>query len=168
LLVVRRPSLARVTQPFDKPFQRNPSDRRERSAERSAELTPKPHVEASGERSGQAPSLHSREPVRGIDEPIHNPRLSDGVARVGDHVQLGLGPGPVQVPGAGQGADDVVAPLDDDPRDMADFSYVPQELVLLQEGMVDKVMAFNAGEGQAELVLPEPSGQALVKEELTG
>lgn len=76
--------------------------------------------------------------------------------RVGDHVQLGLGPGAVQVPGAGHGADDVVAPLYDDPRDMADFLHIPQQLVGLQEGVVDKVMALDAGEGQAEFVLPEP------------
>ena len=75
--------------------------------------------------------------------------------RVRHDDELGLRPGPVEGPGALQRADDVVTPLDDDGRDVADAVDVLEELAFAQEALVDEIMALDPGKGVGEGILAE-------------
>jgi hypothetical protein len=69
-----------------------------------------------------------------------------------DDVQLGLGPCPVQGPGAGDRRHDVEPSLGDPARDVADAADVLQQPAFLgEEAAVGEVPAFDAGEGDREL-----------------
>src|SRR5690348_10537144 len=62
----------------------------------------------------------------------------------------------MQVPGALHGTDDVVAPLYDDARDVADAVHVVEELAVgAEESAVDEIMAFDACECLGEAILVE-------------
>ena len=77
------------------------------------------------------------------------------MARGGTDDKLGPGPRPVQGPGLLDGADHVVAPVHDDPGDIAEPVGILEQLVLAQEGVVHEVVAFDAGQAQ---------GRGLVRE----
>src|SRR5271155_4648621 len=67
------------------------------------------------------------------------------MAGIADDVQAGFGPGAVQVPGAAQRTDDIVAALHDVARNMPDALAVAQQLIVpAQKSAVDEIMTFNA------------------------
>ncbi len=68
------------------------------------------------------------------------------MAGVGDDLEVGLGPGVGELLGGRQRADHVVAALDDRRRQVADARQIAQELAVLQETAVHKVVALEAGQ----------------------
>src|SRR5215471_12043848 len=74
----------------------------------------------------------------------------------------------MQGPGALDGADDVVAALDDDARNVPDARGLCEELAFADEATVYEVMALDAGEGFGELVLAVVVDHALVEEKTGG
>ena len=90
----------------------------------------RPRVPAPRRRRYRAePLLRPAEAVGGEDEFVEGAGLGGGVAGVGDDAQLSLGPGAVQLPGGFDGADDVVAALDDDSRQVTDAANVGEQLI---------------------------------------
>ena len=73
------------------------------------------------------------------------------MARVGHHDQFRAGPGLVEFPGRAHGADEVIAPLDDDAGNAGEALGIPQELCWLQEGLVDEVMTLDARQGEGKV-----------------
>src|ERR1043165_9674954 len=105
--------------------------------------------------------------VRRADQLVDDAGLGDGVAGVGDDAEVGLGPGAVQVPGAAHGADHVVAPLDDDGRDVSYLPDVLDEVVVRrEEGVVHEVLTLDAREGERELRVGELLDGRVVEEQL--
>src|SRR5215207_5164625 len=105
--------------------------------------------------------------VRRAHQLVDDAGLGDGVAGVGDDAEVRLGPRLVQLPGAEDGADHVVAPLDDDGRDVADAADVLDEVVVgREEGVVHEVVALDAREGERELGVGELLDGGVVEEEL--
>ena len=70
----------------------------------------------------------SGEAIGGDDESFGDAGLADGVAGVRHDDQLCFRPGAMEVPGALDRADDIVAALDDDARDVADAVDLFEEL----------------------------------------
>jgi hypothetical protein len=95
------------------------------------------------------------EPVGRRDKGGSDTGLEGGVAGIGDDIELGPRPGAVQFPGGAQGADEVVAPLDDDPGDIGQVIGVAQELIGLQEGPVDEVVTLDARQTQGHMGVGE-------------
>src|SRR5690606_28197525 len=73
------------------------------------------------------------EAVHGVDEGVGYALFRDGMARVGDDDEFGLGECAVQVPGGGHRANDVVAALDDNDRRVEDLIHVCEEVVIARE-----------------------------------
>src|SRR5215212_5747400 len=106
-------------------------------------------------------------PVRRAHQLVDDAGLGDGVAGVGDDPEVGLGPGFVQLPRTEDGADHVVAPLDDDGRDVTYLADVLDEVVVRrEEGVVHEVVALDAREGERELRVGELLDGRVVEEEL--
>src|SRR5579885_3352801 len=119
---------------------------------------------AGGARKGEAClALQALgEPVGGLDQGAGDAALEGRVAGVGHADEIRFGPGAVQVPGAADRADHVVAAVDDHRRDVPYAPHVFQELrVAVEPALVDEVVALYAGEGLR--VLPEAGGEALVE-----
>ena len=86
---------------------------------------------------------------------IGDARLGGRMAGIADDLQLAVGPGLVQRPGVVQRADGVVAAMHDDARQMGDLRHVTQQLVRLEKGVVDEVVALDTGDGQRSVRLAE-------------
>ena len=89
------------------------------------------------------------------------------MSRVGDDPQIRLGPREVELPRAHRRTDDVVAPLDDDGRDVADRVDVLDEPVVgLEEGVVDEVVALDARERDRFVRIAEVGDRRVVWDQL--
>src|SRR5262249_10869813 len=92
------------------------------------------------------------EEVRGLHQAIDDAWLHGRVPGVGDDVVLRFRPAPVEIPGGDRRAHDVVAPLDDDARDMPDPLDVVEQLIrMAQERAVDEVVALDPRERIREI-----------------
>ena len=91
------------------------------------------------------------------------------MAAVGSDDEFGFGPGAVEGPGAFHGADDVVAALHDHAGDVADARGVTQQVIVgFEKAFVEKIVDFDAGEGEGELVLFVVAAEIGVGKELGG
>uniref|UniRef100_A0A0N4ZXN9 ELFV_dehydrog_N domain-containing protein n=1 Tax=Parastrongyloides trichosuri TaxID=131310 RepID=A0A0N4ZXN9_PARTI len=95
-------------------------------------------------------------PVGGADQAVGDAGLGGGVAGVADDVQLGLGPGAVQGPGARDRRHHVKAALGDPAGDVADGVDVLEDPVLaVEEAAVGEVPVLDPGEGHGEVGIGE-------------
>src|SRR5262245_15598013 len=119
----------------------------------------------AGSRLGSG--LGSAEAVGRLDQPVDGARLHGGVAGVGDDVEVGFRPAPVELPGRDHRTDHVVATLDDHRRDVTDPVDAVEELIrMTEERAVDEVVALDPGDGLRELAAPETLDQGRVGAEL--
>ena len=71
------------------------------------------------------------------------------------YLQLRIGPGPMQLPGVLHRADHIVAAVDDHPGDTRQSMGIAQQLILLEEGIVREVVAFDTGHGKGKVRVAE-------------
>ena len=82
--------------------------------------------------------------------------------------ELGPGPGPGEGPGALEGADHVVAALDDGAGKGRECGCVAQQLALVHPALVQEVVALDAGEGQGGRLVAVRGDEVGVGNELAG
>ena len=80
------------------------------------------------------------------------------MAGVGDDDVLGLGPGAGQFVRGDGGADDIVAPLDDDRGDFPQHRHIVEQEVFVHEHVVPEVVGLDAGQAQGRPVDTAPDG----------
>src|ERR1043166_5483397 len=91
------------------------------------------------------------------------------MACVRSDMQLRFRPRPVQVPGALDGTDNIVAALDNHTRYVANLIDVLKEIILcLEETIMHEIMAFNAGEGECESRISKPFDGFGIEEKFRG
>lgn len=90
--------------------------------------------------------------VGGGDQARQRAGFIESVAGVGHQVELGLGPGAVQVPGGARRRADVVAALDDGAGNAAQLVGVADQLAFFHEAGVHEIVVLDAGEGQRRAV----------------
>src|ERR1041384_7900323 len=89
----------------------------------------------------------STKTVGGADECVPNSRLGGCVSRVGNNVQLRVGPCAMQVPGIHQRTDNVVTSMNDYRRNVTNaIDILDQVIVSFEEAVVDKVVTLDSRE----------------------
>jgi hypothetical protein len=102
-----------------------------------------------------------------MEKGIGNAGLRACVAGGGDDLEVGLGPGFVEVPSVGEGADNIIAPMDNDAGDIPEGVGVFNEPVIgLEKGFVHKIVAFDAGKSVCMMVFGESAEESGVEAEL--
>ncbi len=92
--------------------------------------------------------------IGGKHEFVDVTRLERRMPGIRNHAKVRFGPCPMQIPGAGRGAHDVVAPLHDGRRNVADARDIVEQLrFAAQKAAIDEVMRFDSRNGEGELVL---------------
>ncbi len=91
------------------------------------------------------------ESVRGPNQRVGDSRFRGRMARIGNDLEGGFRPGPVQGPGSFHGGHHVVAALNDHAGNVSEPGSVSQQLVIpVKETLVDEVVALDAGKGQGK------------------
>src|SRR5215813_856257 len=91
------------------------------------------------------------------------------MTRVGCDVEICLRPGPMQIPSARNGADDVVAPLHNYPGNMPNPVHVLEQVVFtFEETVVHEVMAFDSCKRECECRISESFNRLGIKEKFRG
>src|SRR5690606_13671078 len=78
------------------------------------------------------------------------------------------GPRLVQLPRGDRRRGNVVAALNDHPRDVSEPVGVPDQLALLEEAFVDEVVVLDPGEGEGIMLLAELIRVGLIGKERNG
>eukprot|EP00274_Cyanoptyche_gloeocystis_P000955 CAMPEP_0196662352 /NCGR_PEP_ID=MMETSP1086-20130531/48282_1 /TAXON_ID=77921 /ORGANISM="Cyanoptyche gloeocystis , Strain SAG4.97" /LENGTH=274 /DNA_ID=CAMNT_0041997683 /DNA_START=460 /DNA_END=1282 /DNA_ORIENTATION=+ len=118
---------------------------------------------------GWAGARLASEGVGGEDELVCDPRLERRVPCIGDDAEVRFGEGAVQLPRGGGWTDEVVAAVDDICRDVADLVNTVEQLrVPLEEAVVDKVVALDARQRDAEGVGGEAEDSGWIDVEAAG
>src|SRR5262249_376747 len=93
------------------------------------------------------------EAIGRLDQLMEISGLGGRVAGIGHDPQVRFRKGTVERPGAGHRADDIVTPLDNHGRYVADTCDVRKELIVtLEESVVDKVVTLDPGECKRKLI----------------
>ena len=82
---------------------------------------------------------------------VSDSRFRGSMARIGNDLKVGLGPGPVERPGGFRRGHHVIPPLNNGTAQPAKFDCPSQKLVIsFKETPVDKIVAFDTGKGQSK------------------
>lgn len=94
-----------------------------------------------------------REAIGGADQLVHDTRLAARMTGITNQPEVRFRPGSVNIPGGPCWSAHVVSTLNQHGRNMSDLAQVPDDLVVvIKEAAIDKIMAFDTGEGRGKLI----------------
>src|SRR5437879_2275482 len=99
-------------------------------------------------------TLPASESIGGIYQSANDAGLSGRMTSIGDDVELGLRPSPMEIPGTHHRANNIVPPLDDYARNVANlFNILDYVIVSFEETGVDEVVALHPRDCQGDVWL---------------